>query len=235
MKHRLLALSQRVPAMHVAPALSCAEIVDAVYWGMKRPDDSFVMSKGHGAIMQYVALEELGVLKNLDDYCNGPLGCHPDRGTPGIEASTGSLGHGLGIALGMAYADPTRDVYCLVSDGELMEGSTWEAIMLAATLQVPNLVMLVDYNGMHSSGDIRGAVSRPGMKLWAFGWRTFEVDGHDAEAMVVLGKQNSRRGPMALVCNTVKGHGISFMEGNPIWHYRSPTPEEYRQAVEEIG
>ena len=145
-RKRILDISQKVTA-HVAPAFSCLEIVDMIYHDLKRPQDVFLMSKGHGSLAQYVILEELGIL-SLDGYCKGSLGAHPDRGMPGIEASTGSLGHGLGMAVGMAYAEQfngsdTR-IYVVLSDGELQEGSTWEAAQMAANLRLANLLVFVD-------------------------------------------------------------------------------------------
>jgi len=154
MRRRILEVSQKVSAVHIAPAFSCLEIVDTVYFGlMRRSDefpnpDTFILSKGHGAMAQYAVLEELGILRREDlDECGKPggkLGMHPDYGLPGIEASTGSLGHGLPLAMGMALADkvlgPERVVYVVTSDGELQEGSNWEALMLAPSLGLTNIV-----------------------------------------------------------------------------------------------
>src|SRR5664279_97178 len=152
-RRRILEISQQVTALHVAPAFSCTEITDAIYHGLIRQEngadhDVFLMSKGHGCMIQYVILEQRGVLsrQDLDRYCkpNGRLGAHPDYGTPGIAASTGSLGHGLGLATGQAYAEKLKKtdvmIYCVLSDGEFQEGSTWEAMMMAANLKLDNLV-----------------------------------------------------------------------------------------------
>ena len=195
--------------MHVAPAFSCLEIVDSIYKKMK-PTDTFIMSKGHGAMAQYVVLEDMGLL-TLDDYGKS-IGCHPDLGVPGIAASTGSLGHGLAMALGIAYAEPQNWVYVLLSDGECMEGSTWEALMLANTLKIANLTIYVDYNGTHSSGDIRPAM------------------GNLQHKMAVFCPFLDVR-----VVETTKGKGVSYMENSPLWHYRSPTPSEYQQALAELA
>ena len=159
-RRRILDISQQVAALHIAPAFSCTEMVDAVYHGLMRRNgdgtfrDIFLMSKGHGCMIQYVILEEMGILSraDLDLYCkpDGILGAHPDFGTPGIAASTGSLGHGLGIATGQAYAEKLKGtdaiVYCVLSDGEFQEGSTWEAMMMAANLRLGGLVALMDNN-----------------------------------------------------------------------------------------
>ena len=244
-RRRVLEMSQQVAALHMASAFSCMEMVDAIYQRLLRPDDVFVMSKGHGCLAQYVILEDLGVLARaeLEAYCTpaGRLGAHPDAGVPGIHASTGSLGHGLGICAGMAYAarlqDSGRRVYALLSDGELQEGSTWEAMMAAANLGLDNLVALVDLNDFQSLG--RTSLTHPAFypvaeKAQAFGWEVVEADGHDSAALfaAVAGRRGGR--PFLLVGRTVKGKGVSFMEGVPIWHYRSPNPQEYAQALAEL-
>lgn len=251
-RRRILDISQTVGALHAAPAFSCLETVDVIYYGLMRKDgdgdsiDRFLMSKGHGCMTQYVILEDLGILtpKDLDTYNkpDGQLGAHPDYGVPGIEASTGSLGHGLGIAAGMAYADKLQKndnrMYCLVGDGEMQEGSIWEAIMMAPNLGLGNLVVFLDFNDFQGLG--RTSETHPHFmpmtdKVESFGWEAAEVNGHDAEAVfnAVAGRQGDR--PFFLVCHTVKGKGVSYMENVPIWHYRAPNPEEYKQAIDELA
>jgi transketolase len=248
---RILEISQQVTALHMAAAYSCTEIVDVIYNAlMERGDDgaspdTFLMSKGHGCMIQYVILEDIGVLKqeDLDLYCkaDGLLGCHPDYGVPGIEASTGSLGHGLSMAVGMAYAEKIKGsggtVYVVVSDGEMQEGSSWEALMMASSLDLDNLVTFMDNNDFQSLG--RTSKTHPSFypideKITAFGWEAIEVDGHDASALVnaVTGRQGDK--PFMVIGKTTKGKGVSFMENVPIWHYRAPNSEEYRQALQEI-
>jgi transketolase len=255
-RRRILDISQKVGALHIAPAFSCLEIVDACYHGLMRAapaggksPDTFLMSKGHGCMAQYVVLEDIGVLptSDLDAYCtaDGILGAHPDYGNPGIEASTGSLGHGLSMAVGMAVAERNiagkggvpGTVYCVLSDGELQEGSSWEAILMGSTLGLTNLVAVVDNNDFQSLG--RTSETHPSFyplveKLEAFGWESLEVNGHDAGA--VYDAVAARKGdkPLFLVAKTVKGRGVSYMESVPIWHYRAPNPQEYRQAVDEL-
>lgn len=252
MRKRILELSQKLPALHIAPAFSCLEIVDAIYFGLMRRDqgagkpDTFILSKGHGAMAQYAVLEELGVLSHadLDNCCTsqGQLGAHPDYGLPGIEASTGSLGHGLAIAMGMAMADKVlgddRHIYVVMSDGELQEGSVWEAMLLAPTLHLCNLIAFVDLNDFQSLG--RASENHPNLypvaeKVRAFGWETAEVDGHNQQQ--ILDAVAGRRGdvPFMVIAPTIKGKGVSYMENQAIWHYRSPTPEEYHLALRELG
>jgi transketolase len=203
------------------------------------------MSKGHGCLIQYVILEEMGTLsrQDLDQYCKpgGRLGAHPDFGVPGIAASTGSLGHGMGLAVGMAFAErlQKRDgiVHLLLSDGECQEGSTWEGAMMAANLKLDNLIAFVDLNdfgGLERMSDGHPAFHPLAEKFAAFGWDTVEVNGHAAdEIFAAVDNQPSNR-PLAVICRTVKGKGVSYMEHVPIWHYRSPNPEEYRQALAEL-
>jgi transketolase len=250
-RRRILDISQTVSALHVAPAFSCTEIVDVLYNGVirLRPDgnlhDIFIMSKGHGCLIQYVILEERGVLsrEDVELYCKpgGRLGAHPDFGVPGIGASTGSLGHGLGIAAGQAYAEKLKgsDVvaYCALSDGEVQEGSTWEAMMTAANFDLTNLVALVDNNDFSSLERMsqgHKAFYPLVAKAEAFGWEATELDGHDSEAVfeAIMGRRGHK--PFLAVCRTTKGKGVSYMENVPIWHYRSPNPAEYLQAIKEI-
>jgi transketolase len=250
-RRRILDISQQVTALHVAPAFSCVEITDAAYHGLmhRGPDgsyaDVFLMSKGHGCVIQYVILEEQGILSrsDLDLYCkpSGRLGAHPDFGTPGIAASTGSLGHGLGIATGQAYAERLKGssvrVYCVLSDGEFQEGSTWEAMMMSGNLRLANLVALMDNNdfsGLERMSEGHQAFYPLLEKARAFGWEAVEVDGHDGAA--IFDAVTERRGdrPLLVVCKTVKGKGVSYMENVPIWHYRSPNKKEYEQALAEL-
>lgn len=250
-RRRILDISQQVTALHAAPAFSCTEIVDVIYNELMRwtapghSPDVFLMSKGHGCMIQYVILEEMGVLdrQDLDDYCKpgGQLGAHPDFGVPGIAASTGSLGHGMGIATGMAYAErmQQRDgqVYLVLSDGECQEGSTWEGAMMAANLSLENLIAFVDLNDI--SGLERMSEGHPAFhplleKFEAFGWEGVKVGGHNADELQAAVRNRNGGKPFVVVAETVKGKGVSYMEHVPIWHYRAPTPEEYRQACEEL-
>ena len=249
-RKRILDISQQVTALHVAPAFSCTEIVDLIYnefmqWSGQESPDVFLMSKGHGCMIQYVILEERNILSphDLAQYCRpgGRLGAHPDFGVPGIAASTGSLGHGMGIATGMAYADRLQGhegrIFLLLSDGECQAGSTWEAAMMAANLKLDNLVAFVDMNDF--SGLERMSEGHPAFhplltKFQAFGWNGVEVNGHSAEEIAVAYHERPSGRPFVIVCKTVKGKGVSYMEHVPIWHYRSPSPDEYMKALEEL-
>ena len=251
-RNRILEISQQVSALHIGSAFSCTEIVDAIYFDLMQYDhnnhsrDTFLMSKGHGCMIQYVILEELMLLKksDLDSYCksDGILGCHPDIGNPGITASTGSLGHGLSIALGIAYANKIAEdagnVYCVISDGEVQEGSTWEATMLASSLGVNNLIVFMDNNDFQSLG--RTSITHPSFypleeKYAAFGWECVTVNGHNSQEICSAVKNRTKDKPLMVVCKTTKGKGVSFMENVPIWHYRSPNREEYLIAKNELS
>jgi transketolase len=250
-RRRILDISQQVQALHIGSAYSCTEVVDCFYHGLMRrnPDgsspDTFLMSKGHGCMIQYVILEEDGILSraDLDAYCKaeGHLGVHPDYGIPGIAAATGSLGHGLSMACGMALAERSRKVpgiiYAVLSDGEVQEGSTWEAVLMSSSLRLDNIVAAVDNNDLQSLG--RTSVTHRSFyplvdKFQAFGWEVAEVDGHDSAAMfnAVVNRGGGR--PFMLVAKTVKGKGVTYMENVPIWHYRSPNQDEYRHAIDEL-
>lgn len=250
-RRRILEISQQVSALHIAPAFSCTEIVDLVYneLMLERADfatsDVFIMSKGHGCMIQYVILEERGVLSvsDLDSYCkvSGILGVHPDFGNPGIHASTGSLGHGLGMIVGQAYAERLKasevQFFAVLSDGELQEGSTWEAISMAASLSLNNITVFVDNNDFTSLERISASQSSfyPVVeKVSAFNWSVAECDGHDSRALKATVASLSAQSPRMVVAKTTKGKGVSFMEGVPIWHYRSPSEQEFHLALTEI-
>jgi len=245
-RRRILDISQQVSALHIGSAYSCTEIVDTIYHGlMDRSRDTFLMSKGHGCMIQYVILEDLGILSraDLDAYCTprGRLGVHPDYGNPGIEGSTGSLGHGLSMVVGMALAERGRKtggtIYTVLSDGEVQEGSTWEATMMATSLGLPNIVAFVDNNDFQSLG--RTSETHPSFypvvdKYRAFGWECVEVPGHDSEAIFNAVASRGGTKPLMVVAKTTKGKGVSYMENVPIWHYRSPSKDEYQRAVQEL-
>jgi len=246
-RRRILETSRLLPALHVAPAFSCLEIVDTAYFAlMNASTDTFILSKGHGAMAQYVVLEELGIMTRaqVDSVCQSgsKFGGHPDRGNPGVIASTGSLGHGLPIAVGLARADhesgATGTVFVVMSDGEFMEGSVWESLLLAPSLGVHNLVILVDHNKSISRGRI--PVAHPNMlplanKIEAFGWNVQEAEGHSIAAISTAAGHKTVDSPLAIVCHTTKGRGVSYMENEPIWAYRSPNDDEYARAMSELA
>jgi transketolase len=240
-RKKILKISQNVSALHIGGAFSSVEIIDAIFNNLKSKKDKFILSKGHAGILQYVLLNDQGLIsdKVLNSYCtkDGILGVHPDYGNPGIEASTGSLGHGLGIALGLAYSKKNINVFVLLSDGELQEGSVWESALLISSLKINNIIIVVDNNGLQSSTwakDTHPSLSPIQKKFASFGWDSKSCNGHNSfEIIEKISKRNKKK-PFALVANTFKGYPISFMKNNPIWHYRSPSKDEYLKALEEL-
>lgn len=231
---------------HVSSALSCVEIVVALYYGgilridSANPDwderDRFIISKGHCGIAVYPILADLGFFPTLEierfAQKGGILGVHIGRNIPGIELTAGSLGHGLGIATGLALSAKMDNklfmTVALLGDGELYEGSVWEAAMLASHHRLNNLVAIVDRN-MLCTIDFTENFLRlnPLDKKWqAFGWDVATIDGHSfGEIMASLKDFRSRRAnaPLVIIANTVKGKGLSFMENVPLWHSIAPT------------
>jgi transketolase len=216
--------------------------------GQKYDDFDFIVSKGHGYLSQLVVLEHFGIIDSsiLNEIGrNGSVfGGHPDRGQPGITASTGSLGHGLGLSVGLSIAKKLRRVrskitVCLISDGEMQEGSTWENLINAVALKSTNLLLIIDFNNMQTVGTL--SETHPNLlplsdRLRSVGWNVLDIDGHSEKDII---DSFSRLAPEfsceAIVAKTIKGKGVSFMESNPIWHYRSPSSEEYSRALNELG
>ena len=254
---RLVEMSHVAETPHLGSSLSCVDMLVAAYWGFLRIDpthpldpnrDRFILSKGHAATALYAALAERGFFdpKLLDTYNEdgAALPEHPGlQCVPGVEAATGSLGHGLPIALGMALAAriQNRPTRCLVlmSDGECEEGSVWEAAMFAPAQKLDTVTVMIDYNKWQATGrsDEIMALAPLAEKWRAFGWDACEVDGHDLDALLAaLGREPDGTGrPRAIVCHTVKGKGVSFMEDDNNWHYRIPTADEVRKARVELG
>jgi len=242
---------------HIGGALSCTEILVALYYGgilrfdadnPRWPDrDRFVLSKGHSCVALFAVLADLGVFPAsvLDSYCrNGcMLGGHPDRNVPGIEADTGSLGHGLGIAAGLALAAKIdRKPYmtvALLGDGECYEGSVWESAMFAAHHRLNNLVAVIDRNGQCVT-DFTEDCNRlePLADKWrAFGWETRTVDGHSFDELIdAFHGFHSRvsAGPLVIIANTIKGKGVSFMEKSIQWHHGVPQGDQLEEANRQL-
>lgn len=243
-------------ASHIGSSLSMADLLAVLYGQVLRVDparpdwpdrDRFILSKGHGAAAGYAVLAESGYFPRdwLDTYCQdgSKLAGHLTRGVPGVEFSTGSLGHGLPVGCGMALAAraDTRSTraFVLLSDGELDEGSNWEAILFAAHHKLDNLVAIVDYNKIQSFGRVDEVLRlEPLAEKWrAFGWACREIDGHDHAAIAgALASVPHERGkPTAIIAHTTKGKGVSFMEDQLAWHYKSPNNDQLAQALHEQG
>lgn len=246
----------RAKSAHIGGSLSMADILAALYGRVLRIDpkcsdwpgrDRFILSKGHACAALYAALATRGFFPRtwLETFYQngGKLAGHSTHtGVPGIEASSGSLGHGLSLACGMALA-AKRDrnvhrVFVLLSDGECDEGSTWEAALFAPHHRLDNLVVIVDYNKIQSLGHVREVLDlEPFAAKWsAFGWAVREIDGHDmrqiVDALEAIPLQPGK--PACILAHTVKGKGVSFMEDQLLWHYRNPSAEEVEKAVLEL-
>jgi transketolase len=227
---------------HVGSSLSLIEIIRVLYDDIlrHRPHeprwdgrDRFILSKGHGCLAHYAVLADLGYFPvgELANFCKRDsfLGGHPEHGkVPGVEASTGSLGHGLPIGLGMALAARIRKadtrVFVVLGDGEIDEGSVWEAAMCAGKHAVANLAAVVDYNKMQSYGPVSQVQPlEPLLDKWrAFGFDAVEVDGHDvADLRRAFTRRNEAKRPLAVICHTVKGRGLAFAENDPSWHHKN--------------
>jgi transketolase len=250
-------MSHAAGTPHLGSSLSCVDIVTAAYWDAlridpTRPDapgrDRFILSKGHAATTLYAALAHRGFFSPalLDTYNKdgSKLAEHPGPNcVPGVEAATGSLGHGLPIALGMALAGKLQSrnyrVYALLSDGECNEGSVWEAAMFAPAQKLENVCVIVDYNKWQATARSNETLAlAPLRDKWAaFGWDAHEVDGHDLNALCALMRKvpNGSGKPVAVIAHTVKGKGVSFMEDDNNWHYRVPNQKEVADAKRQLG
>ncbi len=238
---------------HVASVLSIADILSVLYGSVlnikpEKPDwanrDRFILSKGHAGAGVYAALAEVGFLPISilkEHYQNGSIlsGHVSHKGVPGVELSTGSLGHGLGVACGIAYAakldgDSFR-IFNLMSDGECDEGSNWEAVLFASHHKLSNVVNIIDYNKLQSLDSVESTLSlEPFKDKWeAFGWKTIEINGHSHQDLFSALNSSSNR-PTCIIANTIKGKGVSFMENSVLWHYRSPQGDEFEKAIIEV-
>ena len=241
---------------HPGGSLSAVEILVELYFNHMRIDphnshlpdrDRFILSKGHAAPVLYAVMAEAGytpidqlnTLRKLGSIYQG----HPDvRFIPALEASTGSLGQGLSVAIGMGLAarlDGRQSrTYCMLGDGEIQEGQVWEAAMSGAFHKMDNVVAIVDYNGIQLDGFVKDIMEvAPLADKWrAFGWHTLEIDGHDFTAIQgALREADATKGkPTCIVAHTVKGKGVSFMENNPKFHGMAPTPDEVQIALKEL-
>ena len=257
----IIETSCRANVPHLGSCLSCVDILTALYWGPlndlssqldSRDRNHFILSKGHAAPALFQVLARKGIfsaelLDQLARYGeDGTLfGEHPPaHGVPGIEAATGSLGHGLSIAIGLAIGARIRGhlkarFFVLMSDGECNEGSVWEAAMMATAQKLGNICVIIDFNKWQATGRSEEVLAlQPLIDKWiAFGWRAREVDGHDISILLeLLAEPTDREGqPVALIAHTVKGKGVSFMEDDNNWHYRIPKEGEVIAARRELG
>jgi len=241
---------------HTGGALSSTDIMTALYYGVMNVDpqkpemknrDRFILSKGHSVEPLWCILADQGFIKSDELKTFSQFGTrligHPNNKVAGIEMNTGSLGHGLSVASGMALAakkdQASYRTFVLMGDGEQAEGSVWEGALFAAHYKLDNLVAIVDRNKLQISGlteDVMGL--EPFLDKWqAFGWAVVEVDGNNMEALIkAFAKEHKVEGkPKLIIANTTKGKGVSFIENQPAWHHKVPTEDQYNQAMKELG
>lgn len=255
-RRHALTMVHAARSSHIGTCLSMTDILAVLYSGVLRVDpaapraagrDRLVVSKGHGAAAMYAVLAESGFfpVADLASYCRdgSPLTGHINHHVPGVDVSTGSLGHGIPIAAGLALAAQRQGAdwraYVLLSDGELDEGTTWEAALFAQHHRLDNLVAIVDYNKIQSFGRVSEVLElEPLAAKWrAFNWEVVELDGHDHAALdQALRAAPFQAGrPSVILAHTVKGKGVPFMEDDLLWHYRSPSDEQLTAALAALG
>ena len=257
LRGEVIGLSHRAKTPHLGSSLSCLDLLAVLYWEFLRIDpkkpsspdrDRFILSKGHAAPALYITLCRRGFFSPqfIADYAKDGAALAeqpaPDC-APGVEWATGSLGHGLSVGVGMALAARIQKrsyrTVVLLSDGECNEGSVWEAAMFAAAQKLGSVTVLVDYNKWQATGRSEEVMAlAPLRDKWeAFGWESYDVDGHDfaeIRAALACGELPDRPKPLAIVAHTIKGRGVSFMEDDNNWHYRIPNPEELAAARKEL-
>jgi transketolase len=232
---------------HIGSSLSIVDVLAVIHSDVLAEDDRFLLSKGHAASALYATLAAHGKDGLTHDavvanYCSdgGTLAGHPERGVAGVQMTGGSLGHGPAIAVGTALADrqdkSERRTYCLVGDGELNEGSVWEALALGGHLKLANLTLIVDANGLQGLGTTADVLELEPLlpKFQAFGWHVTKVDGHDHDALRRVLPYAPAGRPHAVVAQTVKGYGVSWMENELMSHYKSLKPEQRDDVLAEL-
>ncbi len=241
---------------HMGAAFSMTDIISVLYfddvlkYDASNPDwedrDKFILSKGHASYALYAVLAKAGYFSEEELLHVGKpgskFGGHPKmHDIPGVEASTGALGHGLSFAIGIAYANKIdcieSHVYTVLGDGECQEGSIWEGALSASTLELDNLTVIVDHNKLQAMDDLENIVRmKPFVDKWkAFGWNVVEIDGHNYREIKRALLERRRGTPTLVVANTIKGKGVSFMENIPIWHYRMPNEKELSVLFKDLG
>jgi transketolase len=243
-------------ASHIGGALSMADILAVLYSDVlnifpsdpNNPErDRFLLSKGHACTALYATLALKGYfpIEDLITYAqDGSIYLsHTNHHIPGVEISAGSLGHALPVSSGLALAAKRKKLkwktYCLISDGELDEGSNWESILLAPQLKLDNLILIIDYNKIQSLGSVKDIIDLDPLKekFQAFRWEPFEVNGHDHKALnaILTRAQESNSKPKVIIAHTIKGKGVSFMENKLLWHYKSPSEDQFNAAIKELN
>ena len=233
---------------HLASCLSCIDIMTVIFYRFKKKKDDFILSKGHAALSLYVILKDKKLIskKALSNYSKAGsiLEEHPNPSIPSVACATGSLGHGLSFASGLAFANKIKKregiIYVILGDGECNEGTIWEAALFASSNKLSNIMAIVDYNKWQGTGRTNDILNlEPLLDKWkSFGWDTYEINGNSIKEILnkfkkIIKNKKSQK-PKVIIANTIKGKGVSFMEDDNNWHYRSPEYNEIITSKKEI-
>jgi len=228
-----LDLSLEIGDAHLGGSFSEIEVLVSLYNEVLKEEDKFILSKGHACYPMYLLLRERGY--------NPEISGHPDIDVKnGIPCTTGSLGHGLPIGVGMALAKKLKrengDIYVLMGDGECQEGTTWESSLIAPNYNLDNLIVIIDHNKLQALDKVENVLSLGNLKnkFEVFGWAVSEINGHNFNEVIPSLRKRTSGKPSMIIANTIKGKGLSYMENDPKWHTRLPTKEELKQAYEEL-
>ncbi len=244
-RKKILKISHLAQSAHIASALSIVDIITVLYLKIinKNFKNTFILSKGHACLAHYCLLNELGIISNkiLESYGknNSILMSHSSHKVKGVELSTGSLGHGLPVATGIAMSNLLKKkkerVFVLLSDGELNEGSNWESILFAAHHKLKNLVIFIDYNKIQSLDFVKNTIKLDPLeeKFKSFGCNVISVNGHNHKQIINALKKKHQK-PLIIIANTTKGKGVSFMENKVLWHYKPPNKNELEKGLIEL-
>ncbi len=249
-RKKIIYLSYKAKTAHLASSLSCVDIIVVIYEKFlkfnknKKENNIFILSKGHAATALYSILNYKKIIsdKLFESYSkkDSILEEHPTHNIPGVSVTTGSLGHGLsvgcGIALGFKIKKLKNKVYVLLSDGECNEGSVWESLLFASSNKLNNLIVIVDYNKWQATGKTKNILNLGDLKkkFQTFGFNSRNVNGHNFNQIIKNLKNISLKKPLVIIAHTIKGKGVTFMEDNNNWHYRSPNEKEYQESIKQL-
>jgi len=243
-RKNILNLTYKAKSSHVGSCLSIVEILVSLYFYILKKEDKFILSKGHAALALYSILFEKKIIskKLLNSYGsnNTTLMSHVSHKVNGIEFSTGSLGHGLPVSVGKALKFKSNKeknkVFVLISDGEINEGTTWESLLFASHHRLDNLNIIIDYNKIQSMDFVSKVMKIEPLKkkFQSFGCKVYETNGHSIKKLCELLKKKSINKPKIIIAHTIKGKGVSYMENNNLWHYKTPNKDELKKALQEI-
>ena len=249
-RKKIIYLSYKAKTAHLASSLSCVDIIVVIYEKFlkfnenKKENNIFILSKGHAATALYSILNYKKIItdKLFESYSkkDSILEEHPTHNIPGVSVTTGSLGHGLsvgcGIALGFKIKKLKNKVYVLLSDGECNEGSVWEAVLFASSNKLNNLIVIVDYNKWQATGKTKNILNLGDLKkkFQTFGFNSRDVNGHNFNQIIKNLKNTSLKKPLVIIAHTIKGKGVTFMEDDNNWHYRSTNEKEYQESIKQL-